>query len=84
MTIKKSKISKLKTSTPLTKPRKLVTINVGILTADGRQSLERVRRAWASVAIESEADASRALYIAIDKHAGMDQYFCEFEGYVLL
>ena len=27
---------KLKTSTPLTKPKKLVTINVGIMTSDGR------------------------------------------------
>ena len=80
----KSKTSKLKTLTPLTKPKKLVTINVGIMTSDGRQSLKRVRGAWASVAIEPEADASRVLNIAIDKHAGMDQYFCEFEDYVLL
>ena len=41
----KSKTSKLKTSTPLTKPKKLGTINVGIRTSDGRQSLKRVRGA---------------------------------------
>ena len=29
-------------------------------------------------------DAIRVLNIATDKHAGMDQYFCEFEDYVLL
>ena len=80
----KSKTSKLKTLTPLTKPKTLVTINVGIMTSDGRQSLKRVRGAWASIAVEPEADASRVLNIAIDKHAGMDQYFCEFEDYVLL
>ena len=80
----KSKTSKLKTSTPLTKPKKLVTINVGIMTSDGRQSLKRVRGAWASIAIEPEADASRVLNNVIEKHAGMDQYFCEFEDYVLL
>ena len=51
------------------------------MTSDGRQSLKRVRGAWASVAIEPEADATRVLNIATDKHAGMDQYFCE---YVLL
>ena len=74
----KSKTSKLKTSTPLTKPKKLVTINVRIMTSDGRQSLKRVRGAWASIAIEPEADASRVLNKAIEKHAAMDQYSCEF------
>ena len=80
----KSKTSKLKVSTPLTKPKKLVTINVGILTFDGRQNLKRVRGAWASIAIEPEADATRVLNIANGNNAGMDQYFCEFEEYVLL
>ena len=42
----KSKTSKLKVSAPLTKPKKLVTINVGIMTFDGRQNLKRVRGAW--------------------------------------
>ena len=36
-----SKTSKSKTSTPLTKPKKLVTINVGIMTSDRRKSLKR-------------------------------------------
>ena len=40
-----SKTSKLKTSTPLTKPKKLVTINVEIKTSDDKQSLKRVRGA---------------------------------------
>ena len=79
----KSKTLKLTTSTPLTKPKKLVTINVGIMTSDGRQSLKRVRGAWASIAIKPEADASRVLNNTIEKHAGMDQYFYEFEDYVL-
>ena len=75
--------SKLKTSRPLTKPKKLVTINVGIMTSEN-QSLKRFRGAWASIAIEPETDATRVLNIAIDKHAGMDQYLCEFEDYVFL
>ena len=44
----KSKTLMLKTSTPLTKPKKLVTFSVAIMTSDGRQSLKRVRGAWAS------------------------------------
>ena len=51
----KSKTSKLKASTLLTKPKKLVTINSGIMTSDGRQSLKRVTGAWDSIAIEPEA-----------------------------
>ena len=51
-----SKTSKLKASTPLTKPKNLVTINVGIMTSDGRQSLKRVRGTWDYIAIEPEAD----------------------------
>ena len=52
----KSKTSKLKASTSLTKSKKLATINAGIMTSDGRQSLKRVRGAWDAIAIEPEAD----------------------------
>ena len=38
----KSETSKLKILTPLTKPKKLVTINIEIMTSYGRQSLKRV------------------------------------------
>ena len=45
------------------------------MTSDGRQSLKRVRGAWASIAIEPEADASRVLNNATEKHAGMVSIF---------
>ena len=54
------------------------------MTSNGRQSLKRVKWAWASIAVEPEADATRSLNIAIDKNSDMDQYFCEFEDYTLL
>ena len=47
----KSKTSKLKTATLLTKPKNLVTINPEIKTSDDRRSLKRVRGVKSSVAI---------------------------------
>ena len=46
--------------------------------------MKKVRGAWAAIVVTLESTSESVLKLAVEKHAGMDQYFSEFDHYVLL